>query len=90
MEFGLCWDPLEADLGATFVGGLPPVDLGLPGGKLSATEISAAIGFCPEPALFWVCCVLPVVLDSGGELVLLLKGELEFVLLALATETGVV
>lgn len=44
VELGECWDPLEVDLGTTPVGGLPPVDLGLPGGKLSATDIKAAIG----------------------------------------------
>lgn len=44
VEFGECCDPLDADLGTTLVGGLPPVDRGLPGGKLSATDIRAAMG----------------------------------------------
>lgn len=79
VEFGECCDPLEADLGAAFPGGLPPVDLGLPGGRLSATDISAAMGLCPEPGAAPACwaetdpeaepAAPPA---SGGEPVLLL------------------
>lgn len=88
VEFGECWEPLEADLGATLVGGLPPVDRGLPGGRLSATDMRAAMGLCPEPVVGWLCCVVPAALASGGEPVRLVRGELELVPLALATETG--
>lgn len=88
VEFGECCEPLEADLGATLVGGLPPVDRGLPGGRLSATDIRAAIGLWPDPVVGCVCCVVPATLASGGDPVLLFKGELEVVPLALATDTG--
>lgn len=90
VELGECCEPLEADLGVGPLGGLPPADLGLPGGKLSATDIRAAIGLCPEPPVDCCdCCPALVGLFSGGELVLF-SGELEVVPLALATETGAV
>jgi len=54
-ELGECCDPLEADLGP--VGGLAP-DLGEPGGKLSATDMRAAMGDGP----FCGCCGCP----AGG------------------------
>lgn len=44
VELGECCEPLEADRGAALPGGLPPVDRGLPGGRLSATDIRAAMG----------------------------------------------
>lgn len=88
VEFGECWEPREADRGATLVGGLPPADRGLPGGRLSATDMRAAIGLCPEPAVGWLCWVVPAALASGGEPVRLVRGELELVPLALATDTG--
>lgn len=85
VELGECWEPLDADLGAALPGGLPPVDLGLPGGKLSATDIKAAIGLCPEPGAVPDCWpdTVPVAepvapLPSGGEPVLLLvNGDVE-------------
>ncbi len=43
-ELGEWSEPREADRGKAELGGLPPVLLGEPGGKLSATDISAAIG----------------------------------------------
>lgn len=89
VEFGECCEPLEADLGAAFPGGLPPVDRGLPGGRLSATDINAAIGLWPE-AVVCDCCVVPELFVSGGEPVLLLRGEFELVPFALATDTGAV
>jgi hypothetical protein len=87
VELGECWDPLEADRGAPLLGGLPPADLGLPGGKLSATDIKAAIGLCPVPPEDCVCCwVVPARVGSGGEPVRLFKGEPELEPLALPTE----
>lgn len=70
------------------MGGLPPADRGLPGGKLSATDMSAAIGLWPDPGVGCVCCVVPATLASGGDPVLLFRGELVVVPLALATDTG--
>lgn len=90
VELGECCEPLDADLGTALLGGLPPVDRGLPGGKLSATDIKAAIGLCPEPWAGWVCWVAFVVLLSGGEPVRVLRGECEFAPVPLATETVVV
>lgn len=43
-ELGECNEPRDADRGKAELGGLPPVLLGEPGGKLSATDIKAAIG----------------------------------------------
>jgi hypothetical protein len=86
VELGECWDPLEADRGAPLLGGLPPADLGLPGGKLSATDIKAAIGLCPVPPEDCVCWVVPARVGSGGEPVRLFKGEPELEPLALPTE----
>lgn len=43
-ELGECREPREAERGIAELGGLPPVLLGEPGGKLSATDIKAAIG----------------------------------------------
>lgn len=64
------------------------MDRGLPGGKLSATDMRAAMGLWPEPVVGWFCCVVPAALASGGEPVRLVRGELELVPLALATDTG--
>lgn len=95
VEFGECCEPLEADLGAALPGGLPPVDLGLPGGRLSATDIKAAIGLCPEPGATPPCwpdtepeAEPAAPLPSGGEPVLLLaNGDVEELEpLAVATE----
>lgn len=98
VELGECCEPLDADRGAALPGGLPPVDRGLPGGRLSATDIRAAIGLWPEPGAAPDCWppatgpeVEPVApLPSGGEPVLLLaNGDVEELEpLALATERG--
>lgn len=88
-EFGECCEPREAERGATVLGGLPPAERGLPGGRVSVTDIRPAIGLWIEPDV--VCCptVVPLAgLLSGGDPVLLLNGELEFVPFALATDTG--
>lgn len=76
VELGECWLPLLALLGATLLGGLPPVDRGLPGGKLSATDIRAAMGLCPDAP--WTCpwgAPGPLAFASGGDPVRL-SGEL--------------
>lgn len=85
-EFGECWLPLDALLGTPFPGGDPTAERGLPGGRLSATDMRAAMGDCPEPEFACACCAVPA--DSGGELVRVLKGEPALVPLLLATETG--
>lgn len=43
-ELGECNEPRDAERGRAELGGLPPVLLGEPGGKLSATDINAAMG----------------------------------------------
>lgn len=51
-ELGECCEPREADRGALAPGGLPPALRGDPGGRLSATDMSAAIGDWPLPCWF--------------------------------------
>lgn len=93
-ELGECWEPREAERGATaLLGGLPPAERGLPEGRLSATDMRAAIGLWPDAEE--ACCgwVAPeVALASGGELVLLFNGDPVFVpfAVAFATETTAV
>lgn len=72
------------------LGGDPPADLGLPGGRLSATDINAAIGDCPDAVLVCVCCPAVGAADSGGELVRVLNGEPALVPFVFATDTGAV
>lgn len=80
-ELGECWDPLEADLGPPDPGGLPPALRGEPGGRLSATDMRAAIGDCPLLPCCCCCCCCwdgPWLLDccdSGGDPVRGPRGE---------------
>lgn len=63
-ELGECWlDRLAERCGGGW-GGEPPADRGDPGGRVSVTDIKAAIGDGPAPA--------PV---TGGEPAVLPKGD---------------
>lgn len=48
-EFGECWLDRLADRCCGGCGGDPPADRGDPGGNVSATDISAAMGEGPAP-----------------------------------------
>ena len=52
VELGECCEPLEAERGPVGPGGLPPALRGDPGGRLSVTDIRAAMGDGP----FAGCC----------------------------------
>lgn len=43
-ELGECWEPREAERGPPAPGGDPPALRGDPGGRVSATDINAAMG----------------------------------------------
>lgn len=90
VEFGECCEPRDADRGAALLGGLPPAERGLPGGKLSATDIKAAIGLCPVPVGACADWAVAPAFGSGGEPVRLFKGEFELVPFAFATDTGTI
>lgn len=78
VEFGECCDPRDADLGPPGAwalgpvepGGLPRALCGDPGGRLSATLISAAIGllgpFCWLCPPGWPPLAPPIVCIDGG------------------------